>query len=439
MAELNKSLTAMDWLSNLTFTMGSNLENDLNIREVTTSFHSSGESDCHTEDIGNCEVPELTPPMQVNLEGKPSYSYAHLITAAILSTKNQRMTLSEIYQWISDNFAYYREAGNGWKNSVRHNLSLSKAFIRVPRPRNDPGKGSYWTLADKVIDIRPYKIGENNSLKRNATQDQQQHEEQPSPKRIVTNENNFFYQATDSNKSPLLFTSSLSSSPLQSSHQQLFCSKSNLSFDNLNLSNSFRKLYDDLFRDSSILDDVSEISFTTTATVNGNALPSITSCMRTLSSAEPQTPSTIIMSRSSPADEDDEAVVLDDDESVVNEYLTAASTRINGDSESRRQFEMVKSSLKQALTAAVSFDWSQVDMRHHQELTQCLKKAECTSSVSLSTSQLWELNSSINRAIAAQQQPSQDDTDAFFSVTSVTSIYPSPSTHRATSSSSTCF
>lgn len=26
-----------------------------------------------------------------------------------------KMTLSEIYQWICDNFPYYREAGSGWK------------------------------------------------------------------------------------------------------------------------------------------------------------------------------------------------------------------------------------------------------------------------------------------------------------------------------------
>ena len=25
------------------------------------------------------------------------------------------MTLNEIYQWISDNFNFYKNAGNGWK------------------------------------------------------------------------------------------------------------------------------------------------------------------------------------------------------------------------------------------------------------------------------------------------------------------------------------
>jgi hypothetical protein len=48
-------------------------------------------------------------------EGKPPYSYVNLITFAINSTSKKRMTLNEIYQWIAENFHYYRNAGNGWK------------------------------------------------------------------------------------------------------------------------------------------------------------------------------------------------------------------------------------------------------------------------------------------------------------------------------------
>ena len=48
-------------------------------------------------------------------DGKPPYSYANLITFAINSSHKKKMTLSEIYAWICENFPYYNSAGNGWK------------------------------------------------------------------------------------------------------------------------------------------------------------------------------------------------------------------------------------------------------------------------------------------------------------------------------------
>lgn len=50
-------------------------------------------------------------------DGKPPYSYSTLIAFAINSSPKKRMTLSEIYQWIVDNFPYYKEVGSGWKVS----------------------------------------------------------------------------------------------------------------------------------------------------------------------------------------------------------------------------------------------------------------------------------------------------------------------------------
>ena len=78
---------------------------------------------------------------------KPHYSYAMLIGMAILRAPGHRLTLAHIYKWISDSFSFYRQAGeNGWQNSIRHNLSLNKAFIKQERPKDDPGKGNYWAI-----------------------------------------------------------------------------------------------------------------------------------------------------------------------------------------------------------------------------------------------------------------------------------------------------
>ena len=50
---------------------------------------------------------------------------------AILSSKDKKMLLSEIYDWILKSFSYFRNKGPGWRNSIRHNLSLNDCFIKV--------------------------------------------------------------------------------------------------------------------------------------------------------------------------------------------------------------------------------------------------------------------------------------------------------------------
>ncbi|ORX98849.1 winged helix DNA-binding domain-containing protein, partial [Basidiobolus meristosporus CBS 931.73] len=76
----------------------------------------------------------------------PRYTYASLIAQSIMSASDQKMLLQDIYAFITENYRYYQFATKQWQNSIRHNLSLHKAFQKVARQKGTPGKGNYWTI-----------------------------------------------------------------------------------------------------------------------------------------------------------------------------------------------------------------------------------------------------------------------------------------------------
>lgn len=94
---------------------------------------------------------------------KPPFSYISLILMAIHSSPSKRCTLNEIYAFLQRRFPFFRGPYQGWKNSVRHNLSLNDCFLKLPKGVGRPGKGHYWTV-DPSTELK----FEQGSLRRRA-------------------------------------------------------------------------------------------------------------------------------------------------------------------------------------------------------------------------------------------------------------------------------
>ncbi|XP_065361178.1 forkhead box protein biniou [Calliphora vicina] len=95
---------------------------------------------------------------------KPALSYINMIAMAIKESPTGKLTLSEIYSFLQKRFDFFRGPYVGWKNSVRHNLSLNECFKKLPKGMGvgKPGKGNYWTIEQNSA----YMFEDEGSLRR---------------------------------------------------------------------------------------------------------------------------------------------------------------------------------------------------------------------------------------------------------------------------------
>jgi hypothetical protein len=94
----------------------------------------------------------LPPSRSASSEKLANKTYSELIVEAIESHPQKRLTLSQIYEWLIENVPTCWENANkpsstGWKNCVRHNLSLHKEFRRQPIDT----KNSYWYIDSEAL------------------------------------------------------------------------------------------------------------------------------------------------------------------------------------------------------------------------------------------------------------------------------------------------
>ncbi|EAX05321.1 forkhead box O4 [Homo sapiens] len=96
----------------------------------------------------SCTWP-LPRPEIANQPSEPPEVEPDLGEKAIESAPEKRLTLAQIYEWMVRTVPYFKDKGDsnssaGWKNSIRHNLSLHSKFIKVHNEAT--GKSSWWML-----------------------------------------------------------------------------------------------------------------------------------------------------------------------------------------------------------------------------------------------------------------------------------------------------
>eukprot|EP00040_Diaphanoeca_grandis_P031344 m.187411 g.187411 ORF g.187411 m.187411 type:complete len:367 (-) comp32305_c0_seq1:567-1667(-) len=96
-----------------------------------------------------------------NQHTRPPFAYSFLIYEAMKALNKDKVTLMEVYVEIANKYAYYRARNTetGWKNSIRHNLTVHDCFVKVNRNKDkgENGKGGFWTvdeaLAQEEVDF----------------------------------------------------------------------------------------------------------------------------------------------------------------------------------------------------------------------------------------------------------------------------------------------
>lgn len=97
------------------------------------------------------------PPVRNSSSSTVRLNWAEMISYTISESPGGRLVIQDLFEGMCHKFPDIREwaAGKDWearvKNRIKSTLSIkSNLFIKVPRPSNASGKGSWWTLSPEA-------------------------------------------------------------------------------------------------------------------------------------------------------------------------------------------------------------------------------------------------------------------------------------------------
>lgn len=143
----------LSWLINYKLDELPHLSPEAKRKALGDNKTASGE--LHVYDKPHFEVDDTNVAENVTIEHitrapkKPPFTYTELIEYAL--EEQGELTVSGIYQWISDRFKYYKSNDDRWKNSVRHNLSINPHFRKGSKATQ--GAGHLWTISSRDSEV----------------------------------------------------------------------------------------------------------------------------------------------------------------------------------------------------------------------------------------------------------------------------------------------
>ncbi len=133
--EEDEELTSLAWLQDSDLLKNIRAGEDSLCTSPTDELKENGDIKQENGGYSNSHPPNVPYNPQKHINSKPPYSFSCLIFMAIEDSPLKKLPVKDIYNWILTHFPYFQNAPTGWKNSVRHNLSLNKCFKKVEKEK----------------------------------------------------------------------------------------------------------------------------------------------------------------------------------------------------------------------------------------------------------------------------------------------------------------